>query len=192
MRRKGLFRYKRWCRAKISKDCQDPFLARKSRTKVCPSCAAYLKSKGIPLWRYLKMQKTSYKEEVEWTDKDNAKIKRITSIPVKNGDEVVGRKDEVYEENASYDDIHAGLLAIEKTNENIRNRYDDVQKQIESHGKKPVMTGELARLRKAMEDFSKLNKIEELEKQRDQIKGELERSEQMLFERRKVLTSRPE
>lgn len=138
------------------------------------------------------MQKTSYKEEVEWTDKDNAKIKRITSIPVKNGDEVVGRKDEVYEENASYDDIHAGLLAIEKTNENIRNRYDDVQKQIESHGKKPVMTGELARLRKAMEDFSKLNKIEELEKQRDQIKGELERSEQMLFERRKVLTSRPE
>lgn len=61
----------RYCRVRISQDCEIIFKSVKGRPKACSKCKDVLKQKGLSIERYL-----------EWKQKDNLKSKEHGSTEI--------------------------------------------------------------------------------------------------------------
>jgi len=177
--------YLRDCRFNIVKNCKKVFKTeskcRRLDFKICKRCKKRLKQLKISVKRYLKMSENKAKEEkIEWIEKNKATVSITESIPIKNDKgEVIGESEMKNTHIATREDFEKGLELISEQADNLKSKIRKLDEQIKSFGKKPVMTGEMARIEKAMEGIMKLRQIKKLEADKSNQHEQLESLEKM-------------
>ena len=112
--------------------------------------------------------------------RDNIRRSITESIPIKNDKgEVIGESEMKNTHIATREDFEKGLELISEQADNLKSKIRKLDEQIKSFGKKPVMTGEMARIEKAMEGIMKLRQIKKLEADKSNQHEQLESLEKM-------------
>lgn len=138
------------------------------------------------------MKEEPWKENIEWHDDKTCTLQFIEKKPLFDREnKLVGHTDNETVVKTTYEELKENLDNRVTTRDNIKKQLDVANQKKDRIGKKPHKTSEMVRLEKALQDLSKINALNEVEKQIEQHEKDLDREEQFISARQKSLDKRP-
>jgi hypothetical protein len=169
-KKKGVYPYRRWCKARTSKECQLIFKSDNKRKRVCDNCSKKLYEHRITVKRYMKMSgQEDYEETAKWKDDDNCILTFTEKKYLKNEKgELLGTSTQTINAEAKREDMEYNLKFRSEELKKTEKQASDIMKKIDSMGKKPFLTPEDVRVKKSIH---KIHEVDEYDKMMEQLKN---------------------
>ena len=180
------------CHINISPKCQITFKTKFKRSlNACNNCRKSLQKIGISIERYKQMSEKPT-ETMEWKNSEEGLMKIQTESEVKDREgKTVGKTIEAAEYQVKYQDVIDGLKVIEERLSKSKTQKSGFEKSITDLGKIPVMTGEMVRVRKAIEGLGKIKQAEQFKAKIVNVQKQIDADEKRAMERKVILETRP-
>lgn len=156
-------------------------------------CTERLRTVHINTKRYMKMeQKPQYEEQAKWKDEENCELTFTENRSLKSDKgAVLGESVQTVVTKAKRSDMEFNLaIKIDDINKK-QDQAIKLRQKLAQVGKKPAMTGEIARIKRAIADIGLIEEIAKMEYQLGQIDDAIKEMRGFIQIREKTLSTGP-
>lgn len=132
-------------------------------------------------------------EKFTWESKDKLVYTAEETVEIKDTtNKTSGTSIKNYNIVSNVDDLEQGIKSLTKTLNKTKSEIDTKEDEMKSMGKKPILSNELVKLRKQLQDLAKYNAFEKLEGEVKGLQESFVENKTALDIRIKALNDRPE
>ncbi len=131
------------------------------------------------------------KEEMNWTNSNEGVMTIESELPIKRGDQVIGKKTDVTTITATYTEVVDGLNVAKDRIIKTRQKINQKELEFAQLGSNTELSPELEDLRNKVLEIDRIMKCKNLKNELDSLKEELQKDENWKELREKVLNNRP-
>lgn len=210
IRSKNTFRYKRWCKLHIVKNCDRTFSRKiqnidwldkhKRRIEIngkkcygCQKCLNRLHELKLSIKRYKKMSEDLIEENIDWKNSEEGTYTRISTKGIKDptSNELIGIEEVKHVQTTTKHELLQGLELIQESINKKKTKKALVEGKIKSMGKKPNLQKRHEQLIQDLQTINRFDLFMKQKKELDEVNTQLQVEEKLLSSREEMLEHIP-